>query len=121
MKTPDLFDLMTNDPAPANGQQLAEEGAALALEHTERVTPGWGESAFAMLIEYARTIGREFTSVDVRKWAYAQGLELPEDERSWGGVFSRAKKAKKLNDLRYEPLAAAECHRRPGRVWEWIG
>lgn len=113
----DFFDFMDAPVAPKpTAQDLAIDGMTRAIEHADAVEEGWGDRAYAMLVDFA--LGRfEFMTEDVRVWAHAQGLPVPPDGRAWGAVTVRAVRDKIIVRDRYQKTRIPPAHSTPRPVW----
>jgi hypothetical protein len=70
-----------------DGNPARDAGIQQAIDHAEKVSPGWKEAA----IEYFRTYpGQVFMTEQVRAFAYANGFSHPPTEKAWGSVASEA-------------------------------
>lgn len=96
---------------------LRDAGIKQAVDHANDVSPGWSERAYEALAAYSR-MHRTFTGEQVRSYASAIGLELPPDNRAWGGVFTRAAKRGLIRKQGYSTSHNPEAHMRPITVWE---
>lgn len=82
-KTPELTEAQKRDAAIAK-----------AVDHANRMKPGWTVMALGYLMGYCRSHpGESFTCEDVRLRAVHDGLGAPPDSRAWGGVFRIAAKS----------------------------
>lgn len=108
----DLFDQPLADMDKA--RKARDEGMRRVESHTEDDIPGWGERAYAFLIDYAHT-GAEFRIEDVRAAAVGV-IPDPPDARAWGPVAFRAARNKRIEVVRYAP--AASSHGSPKPVWK---
>lgn len=112
-----LFGLMDAPPAPApTTRELALEGMTRAVDHADRIEPGWSERAYRMLLQYAAS-HFEFMTEDVRTWAHDAGLPQPPDSRAWGAVTLRAVKARLLIRDRYRKTRIPPAHACDRPVW----
>lgn len=66
-----------------------QRGMTRAVDHADRIDPGWSELAFDALQNYASATS-EFTAEEARQGIHDAGLALPTDGRAWGAVFKRA-------------------------------
>lgn len=77
----------------ALARAAGEAGMQAAVDHAERVDPGWSDLAYAYLVKFAINAprGERFTAEAITD-AYAAdaGFVQPPDQRAWGGVFLRA-------------------------------
>lgn len=67
-----------------------DAGIQQAIDHAEKVDPGWKFRALEMLKACPLQI---FMTEDVRAFAYANGLSKPPTEKAWGAVTLLAVKA----------------------------
>jgi len=93
LKQPTLPDMERSSKGPPDeGRQLAKEGAERATEHAEKVDPGWKKEAYSVIYGIAQQ--NEFLNADdVWKGAKRWGLPEPPDNRAWGSIWVRAKRA----------------------------
>lgn len=70
-------------------------GMQRAADRADRVNDGWTLTAYSNLVALARAhkLSEPMLGEDIRKLAYDAGLPRPPDERAWGAVFLRARKA----------------------------
>jgi hypothetical protein len=80
-------------------------------------TPGWSDRAFEFVKRYALINRGQFMSEDIRKWAYSNGLERPENERAFGGVVVRASRAGIIKAVGYARTSNVLAHRTPATLW----
>lgn len=69
-----------------------EIGMACAMEHAERVSPGWKDLAYQFLLDFARN-HPSFISEDVSDASKAAGMEQPPTDRAWGSLYVKAAKS----------------------------
>jgi hypothetical protein len=113
----DLFDPEHDPNAAAEAMRLRDEGMARSANHAEAVTPGWKDLAFLIFCDYART-HPTFTTEHVRLHAMAAGLiEEPPDNRAWGSIAARARRAGITHFLGYGPSSDPKQHRSPAAIW----
>lgn len=102
----------------AEGQRRAQEGMDRAEAKADRVAPGWGGRAFDMVGRFIDAHpNAEFTGEAVKRWAYAHGLDRPENESAWGPVMVKAKRQKLIAFVGFAPPTAASRHGSPNRRW----
>jgi hypothetical protein len=114
----DNDDLFSRMDAPTT-QELAVDGMNRAVDHADRVEPGWSDQAYEMMEGYALS-HFEFMTEEVRVWAYGEGLPQPPDGRAWGAVTSRAVKAGMIALNRYRKTRIPPAHATPRAVWRSI-
>lgn len=91
-----------------------EAGMTSALEHAESDAPGWGDRAYALLVEFAREHAADpWTCEQFRPWAYARGLSRPDEERAFGPVTQRAIRAGAIVRVGYAPAASSNGSPKP--------
>jgi hypothetical protein len=102
----------------ANGRALAEEGAARAAAHADRVSAQqWTEGAKRWLWLIA-TVGKPFICEEVRSEAERSGFPQPPDNRAWGHVLMGAARAGKIRKTGvYRSGANRVSHHRPQAEW----
>ncbi len=59
----------------------------------------WQNEAIEMLKDFPKT---QFLTDEFRAYAYDKGLSKPEDERSWGGVITKAKSQGIISKIGYD-------------------
>ncbi|WP_066807163.1 hypothetical protein [Sphingomonas asaccharolytica] len=109
-------DLFSYSAASGPAAEAAGIGIKQAVDHADRVDPGWSDRAFEMLEGYALT-HFEFMTEEVRVWATEAGLPPPPDGRAWGAVTLRAAKAKLIVVSRYQNTRVPPAHAAPRAVW----
>lgn len=73
-------------------KQLRDEGMSRAMDHAERADTGWGDSAYAFLVDFARH-NACFISEDVSDASKGvPAFVQPPTDRAWGSVYRRAVK-----------------------------
>lgn len=103
--------------ARQRAEDATNAGIEEGIEHAEHVEPGWGERAFALLVEFAKRNER-FLCEDVRSIAERNGfLSLPPDKRAWGAVIRRAVVAGVIEAEDYEACKAPKVHRTVCTRW----
>lgn len=70
-----------------------KEGMKAALEHADKVFDAWSDLAFQFLCNYARANATVFAE-DVTTASETWNLPQPPTTRAWGGLYTRAQKAK---------------------------
>lgn len=75
----------------ASSRALAEReaGMKLAADHAEENCRGWGDRAYAFLVEFAKKYD-SFISEDVSDASKAADFPQPTTDRAWGQVYRRA-------------------------------
>lgn len=104
----------------AAGRRLATEGAARAAAHADAVEPNWTQRAYEALWGFLNTdyANGSFSSYQVRWWAHEHGgLPLAPDDRAWGNVFSRARRAGRIDRAGYGASPDPIAHARPVSLW----
>lgn len=99
---------------------LAVEGMNNAADHAERETEGWKAMAFGSFVRYAAATKEPFMTEDVRWYAEALGVPEPPDNRAWGAVAMRVKKAGLIVSMGYAPQKAVNAHKAPKTVWKSV-
>jgi hypothetical protein len=100
----------------------AEEGMGRAVDHADRVDPGWSDEAAVVLRDYATAWARAwgdtpFMAEDVRAYAEEQGFTKPPDDRAWGAVFVRARKQGVIARVGLALTQRRCSHKRPQTAW----
>lgn len=99
------------------GNQLKEEGQALALEHAGAP---WAERAMGLLRRFCGSAfaRRPFAFEDFRAWATAQGLEDPPSPNAWGGLPRIAIRDGLMHPTgEYRPARSPMTHAHPVRLY----
>jgi hypothetical protein len=106
----------------ALGELGAQQGMSAALDHADRVDPGWGEAALRAIMKLC-TEHEEFISDKI--WDYIDPPGNGGDRRALGGVVRRAIALRYCEPLLDEkgrliclPTAGATQHRKPTRVYK---
>lgn len=102
------------------GRLLAKEGAERAAAHADAVEPGWSQRAYEALWGFLQTdyANGVFSSYQARWWAAEHGkLSSPPDDRAWGNVFSRARRAGRIDRAGYGASPDPIAHARPVSLW----
>jgi len=87
------------------------------MKYTE--TPWNKDRAFFYLQRFIQDInGEEFLGEDVRNFAHEQGLQLPPDNRAWGGVMIRAARAGLIKKNGYRVCKNRKAHNSPMTIWQ---
>lgn len=94
-----------------------DAGMAAAIAHAEHLAEGWGERAYAALIQFARH-RQSFTSYDFRQAVGALGLDRPPTDKAYGSVFLRAARVGVIRKNGYVPHP--ERHASPTPIWEVV-
>ena len=97
-----------------------DRGMAMAADHAERVTPGWGEEAYSVLLDFLTkppACTDAFTSEHVREHGAALALAEPPHRRAWGPIFQRAAKAGMIEKAGFTTARAANVHCAIITVW----
>lgn len=98
------------------GRKSGALAAQAVADAAERRNPGWMQTAYAAFVAYARMHpDRGFTTDDVRRAA----TQVPpaQDERAWGAVALRAKRAKVVKANGYTLVAAQRAC--PKTLWQF--
>jgi hypothetical protein len=61
-----------------------------------------------------------FQAEEVRAWAYAGGLEHPDNEKSWGAVMRAAKGEGLIAHSGYHKVSNIKAHGTPAGVWDRV-
>lgn len=69
-----------------------DAGIKKAVNHANKIRPGWGEDAYKFLKKFLAGHNGPFMAEDVRSYAALLDFELPPNDRSWGAIIVRAKK-----------------------------
>lgn len=113
-----LVERMQSDMADAIAKRDA--GMASALQHAEDDAPGWGERAYQSLTGVFRLFGsQDITMEDARCYAYATGLDVPDEQRAFGPVTQKLIRDGIIEPVGYAP--AASSHGSPKRTYRIKG
>lgn len=94
-------------------------GMALAVEHAEDVNAGWKDKAYRALLTFLHfNPGMLFQAEDIRLWAEVRGLPHPPNNRAWGAIIVKAKKANRIQFIRIEATSGPSAHRANASVWK---
>lgn len=96
-------------------QRAAELGMRRAIDHADRIEPGWSEQALIALLHFAARTD-QFTAEEARRHVHADGLSLPPDGRAWGAVFKRAAARRHIRKIGYAPRVCGNMT--PTIVWQ---
>ena len=99
------------------GDLFRDEGIAKAAQSAEEKSPGWGERALAMLLQYPHDT---FMAEQLREWAHKNGLEEPTHFRAWGSVIITAKKRGLIRHAGYGRVENPNAHRTPASIWRKV-
>jgi len=91
--------------------QWAENGQMVALFNADSHSDGWSDRAYGYVVMYAQmNKGCEFMAENIRKFAYESGLDRPANERAFGPVMVRARKAGIIKDLGIRATSSVTAH-----------
>jgi hypothetical protein len=98
------------------GRRLAEEGMAQSLRGEN---DAWLDTALDALRRFAAMPAwAEFKIEDFRAWYLEQKLPPPHDHHVWGGLSSRACRARLIAFTgKYAPSVSPKTHGHPVKVW----
>lgn len=113
LKQPDLFD-QPNDPKDA--ARLTNEGIQRAMDHADRVEPGWSREAYEFLMQYIESHDKPFQCEDVRN-AAKDIIPDPPSKKAWGGIMRRAKMAGKITRVGFRGVKDPTAHDGLAAVW----
>ena len=100
---------------------LAIAGAETAAAHADRVHASWSDRAYSFFERWASAQSEPFMMEDVRMAAEKSGSYVrPPDERAWGAILLRAKRAGRVAHAGYAPMKSPNCHGNPKSVWRWV-
>lgn len=103
-----------------SGEQLALDGMACAEAHANRVHYNWSAEAERHIIAYAMAAKGPFSIEQVRRIAYATGLDRPPAEGAWGAPTKRLVKRGVIEFAGYQTSANASQHCKPVKLWTSI-
>lgn len=96
------------------GFDFAEQAAARAAGHADRVIPDWSERALAVFIGYAEH-HIQFTTEDVVIAAVT--LPAPPEKRAWGQIALTAQRRHLVKSVGYTHSKLPHAHARPLTLW----
>ena len=100
------------------GDELKSQGIQLSVFGADNKSPDWSDRAFEQLLYFIRTFpGKPFQSSNVRDFAYKNGLPRLDEQRSWGGVFTRAANKKIIKRIGYTNSIDPKSHSCPTSLW----
>ena len=99
---------------------LAVQGMEAAADHAERENEGWNQMAFEAFVRYVAAVKEPFMTEEVRWYAEALGVPEPPDNRAWGAVAMRAKRAGLIVSTGYAPQKSVNTHRSPKTLWKSV-
>lgn len=94
-----------------------QAGMDKALANADRYDSRWSEQAFEFLKNFPHKI---FKAEDVRRTARAQGFPEPPDDRAWGGIFNKARRAKLIIPKGWVTSSNPVAHGRPVMLWQKV-
>jgi len=100
------------------GLILGHEAAERAANHAEREMPTWKDTAYSAFVSYGK-IARQFTTEDVR--LASPEVPPPPDNRAWGQVAMRARRAGVVVSQGWVPVKDANSHGCVKTLWKWVG
>lgn len=100
--------------ARARGHAAAQSAAERADQHVDDWTP----RALQMLVAFARDARGDFLIEDARAYAEARDLPAPTDERAWGHVAQRAKRAGLIEPVGF--AASRSSNGSPKTLWRRV-
>jgi len=92
---------MNRTTAYPDAEVLRDLGIERSVEHADQVMDGWSDWALEAVRQYAGGHPDPFLTEDVRDWAAKRGLPKPPDDRAWGAVMQRAKRAGYIDNVGY--------------------
>jgi hypothetical protein len=113
-----ILDYIAKKRARESAWAGAEDGAARAADHAERVEPGWKDEALVYFRAFA--VAKRHTSFlteEARVFAEGDGFALPPDKRAWGSVALRAKRAGIVERVGYASTSLGPSHACPRNEW----
>lgn len=107
-------------PPDAVREQIAragrDEGIERAQQHAERESPGWSDRALQALKRYVES-HEIIVGPDFRRWAREHGVEMPPNQRAWGGVFLKAAHIGLIVHHGYTNTGDETMHKQVVKVW----
>jgi hypothetical protein len=94
---------------------MSAAGMVASTEHAERVITGWKDSALNFLMDYASK-NEKFLAEDVVAYAIETcGVDVPPDNRAWGGIFNAASRRNLIIGVGY--AKAKTSNNSPKTLW----
>jgi len=90
-----------------------DRGMESSLQHANEELPGWSESAFHLLTQYAAQESMAWTAEQFRAWSHAQGLPPPPEARAFGPIVQRGLRAGLFVRVGYAPAASSNGSPKP--------
>jgi hypothetical protein len=97
------------------GQKLRDNGIEKSIAHAERTCENWAEKAYLFLLHFIARNG-EFTTEELRA-ASAGIVQVPPNNRAWGGIIRRAVIENKIWRIGYKTHKDPKCHCGTCSVW----
>jgi hypothetical protein len=103
-------------------QILGEQGLQIAMDHADRVEPGWNDLAFDMFREWLSgwPSGFRFRVEEFRMSAAIHGLPDPPSLRAFGGLPRRARTAGLVRSVDLAKTTSKNQRGCFATVWEKI-
>jgi hypothetical protein len=103
-------------------QILGQQGLQIAMDHADRVEPGWNDLAFDMFREWLSgwPSGYRFRTEHFRLYAIFEGLPTPPSLRSFGGIPRRARREKLIKSVDLAKTTSKNQRGCFATVWEKI-
>jgi hypothetical protein len=107
---------MNRTTAYPDAEALRDIGIERAVEHADHAVDGWSDWALEAVRQYAsRHPDDPFLTEDVRDWAWKRGLPKAPDDRAWGAVMQRARRAGYIGNVGYR--SARSSNLSPKILW----
>ena len=98
------------------GQELRDNGIAVAIQHANQVEEKWSEIAYNFFLSFIRN-NSEFQIEDVRT-AAINSVPEPPSKRAWGGIAVKASKAGLIRRMGFRNVKNPKAHCTPATVWQ---
>lgn len=100
------------------GRKLRDEGMKRAVDHANKVSPGWADKAYRFFTEiFLRDHNGSFMAEEVRAYAALMDIDLPPSNRAWGGIFNKAKKQDLIKQIDTRKVTNPRAHCANAAVW----
>ena len=105
------------------GAQLRDDGITRAVEHADRVTDAWSNTAYWIALRFMadrmRSGTRQFMIEEVREYS-KDILPEPPSRRAWGAIATRLVKEGKISRVGFRSVKNPRAHCAPCSVWEIV-
>lgn len=96
-----------------------DAGMAQAIDHAERIEPGWADMAYDWLAHYVKAEhGTQFTSFLFIAWCQLNEFDMPPTPKAFGSIFTKAARNGLIRKVGYRPHPLRHCS--PTVLWEVV-